>query len=229
MTTLPKLIASLLIATVAVSFASADDSAPIANARRPKNDQELRSWLENMVWHHRFTVDEIKAATGMPPAEINAALERFKINADTRPKRNDDDPLLMLPYPGGRHPRIGFLDGAIDPQRETKLSVFTPWNDAHYVVLDMPEAIWWKEGDARELLYLAHTHVPTVWTKQGITLEPTEWRREEDALVMSRTLPNKVRLATKAVARRDSVLMEMSLTNGTGVGVSDDSDGKSRH
>ena len=24
-----------------------------------------------------------------------------------------------MPYPGGRHPRIGFLEGAVDPQRET--------------------------------------------------------------------------------------------------------------
>jgi hypothetical protein len=33
----------------------------------------------------------------------------------------------VLPYPGGRHPRVGFLDGAIDPQRGTKASVFAPW------------------------------------------------------------------------------------------------------
>ena len=70
----------------------------------------------------------------------------------------------MLPYPGGRHPRIGFLEGAIDPQRETKLSVFTPWHDSSYVVADVPEAIWSNLG----LTYLAHTHIPTIWTAQKI-------------------------------------------------------------
>jgi hypothetical protein len=50
--------------------------------------------------------------------------------------------LFVLPYPGGRHPRIGFLDGAVNPQRETKISVSTPWDEQSYVVVDLPEAIW---------------------------------------------------------------------------------------
>ena len=64
----------------------------------------------------------------------------------------------------GRHPRIGFLDGAIRPQRETKISVFTPWDPHSYVVVDVPEAIWSNLG----LTYLAHTHIDTVWTKKKI-------------------------------------------------------------
>ena len=131
------------------------------NFRRPADETDLRYWLENMVWHHRLTVDEIQAATGLAPAEITAALARFEINAATRPHRKVGEPLLVLPYPGGRHPRIGFLEGAVRPQRETKISVFTPWDDASYVVADVPEAIWSNLG----LTYLAHTHVPTVWTQ----------------------------------------------------------------
>ena len=45
------------------------------------------------------------------------------------PVRKEGEPLLVLPYPGGRHPRIGFRDGMIRPQRETKASVFAPWKD----------------------------------------------------------------------------------------------------
>ena len=42
-------------------------AAPVAaddpsNARKPKNDADLRFWLENMLWHHRFSVDEVTAA-----------------------------------------------------------------------------------------------------------------------------------------------------------------------
>src|SRR5262245_22276399 len=90
------------------------------NHRKPANDAELRYWLENMVWHHRFSIDDVVVATGLSTDEANAVLKRFDISPQTKPKRAADLPLLVLPYPGGRHPRIGFLDGAVRPQRETK-------------------------------------------------------------------------------------------------------------
>jgi hypothetical protein len=189
--------------------AAGDESA---NFRKPANDAELRYWLQNMVWHHGFMTDEIHAATGLSDQEIAAGLKRFNIAAATKPKRAADSPLLVLPYPGGRHPRIGFLDGAIRPQRETKLSVFTPWEDSSYVVVDVPEAIWSNLG----LTYLAHTHVPTLWTKQKIELEKLEWNRRQDcAFDSKRKLPNGIVFATKVTPQRDHVAMEMSLTNGT--------------
>jgi hypothetical protein len=115
------------------------------------------------------------------------------------------------------HPRIGFLDGAIRPQRETKVSVFAPWKDGGYVVADVPEAVWVQSGAGRELLYLAHTHVPTMWDKQGVTLESLEWKREaEGVLSVERKLPNGVIFGTRVVPHADHVAMEMWLTNGTG-------------
>ena len=57
-----------------------------------------------------------------------------------------------------------YRDGAIRPQRETKVSVFLPWAESGYVVVDVPEAIWVDARPKRELLYLAHTDVPTMWT-----------------------------------------------------------------
>jgi hypothetical protein len=120
--------------------------------------------------------------------------------------------LLVLPYPGGRHPRIGFLDGAVRPQRDTKLSVFCPWDDASYVVVDLPEAIWSNLG----LTYLAHTHVPTIWTKQNIRLEPREWNQREDGtLETARTLPNGIAFGARVQPSAESVRMELWLTNGT--------------
>jgi hypothetical protein len=189
-----------------------------ANARRPASAADLRYWLENMVWYHRFTPAEITAATGLSEAEAAAALKEWDIRSQTRPKRPADAPLLVLPYPGGRHPRIGFLEGAIDPQRETKVSVFTPWDEASYVVVDVPEAIWSNLG----LTYLAHTHVPTLWTREKVELEPLEWTRHRDgSLTSERKLPNGIRFGAKVVPAARAVHMELWLTNGTKDGLSD--------
>jgi hypothetical protein len=183
-------------------------------ARRPADERELRTWLESMVWYHRYTPAEIRAATGLKGEEIDAALKRFDIRPETRPRRPEGAPLRVLPYPGGRHPRLGFLEGAVDPQRDTKVSVFTPWDESSYLVLDVPEAIFSDLG----LIYLAHTHdrFPTVWQKKGIAIEPREWQRRDDgSLVAERTLPNRITFGTRVVPRRDRVAVEQWLTNGT--------------
>src|SRR5262249_12143643 len=149
---------------------------------------------------------------GQTRDDIAAALKRFDIRPENRPKCPADAPLLVLPYPGGRHPRIGFRDGAVRPQRETKVSVFTPWDEASYVVADVPEATWCQHG----LLYLAHTHVPTVWTRQKIDLEPLEWERQADGvLAIARKLPNGVSFGARVVPGKDGVRMELWLTNGS--------------
>jgi hypothetical protein len=182
------------------------------NFRKPKDESELRYWLENMVWHHRFTPEEVAAATGLTADEVAAALKKFHISPDTKPRRPANAPLLVLPYPGGRHPRIGFLDGAVRPQRETKISVFAPWDEMSYVVVDVPEAIWSNLG----LTYLAHTHVPTIWTKQGVELPPLEWNRRADGtLDIERTLPNGIAFGTRIVPTTEGVKMELWLRNGT--------------
>jgi hypothetical protein len=181
-------------------------------ARPPRNEADLRSWLQNMVWYHRFSTAEISAATGMEAGAIAAALRKYAITPEGRPRRPAGAPLLVLPYPGGRHPRIGFLDGAVNPQRETKVSVFTPWDESSYVVVDLPEAIFSNLG----LVYLAHTHVPTLWTKRGIALERREWNRRTDgSLESERRLPNGIAFGARVVPTSDAVHMELWLTNGT--------------
>jgi hypothetical protein len=194
--------------------ATADDEP--SGARRPVSEADLQFWLQNMVWHHGYAVEEITAATGLSADEIRQARQRFDIREDNRPAAPADR-LRVLPYPGGRHPRIGFLEGAIDPQRETKVSVFTPWHDtagpeADYVVVDVPEAIWSNLG----LTYLAHTHVPTLWTQQQVTLERLEWTRHDNGrLELTRKLPNGIVYTAEVVPRADHVRMRLTLTNGT--------------
>jgi hypothetical protein len=195
----------------------AAEPAP-SNARRPANDGELQYWLESMVRHHRFTIAEVTEATGMSTNEVAAALSRFDIVGGRRPLRPPVAPPLVLPYPGGRHPRIGFLDGAIRPQRETKISVFTPWDRTSYVVVDVPEAIWSNLG----LTYLAHTHIPTVFDRRGIKLPPLEWNRRADGtLELERRLPNGIAFGTTIVPETNRVKMELWLTNGTDQPLSD--------
>jgi len=194
------------------------EKAKTRNYRRPEDVKDLKYWLENMVWYHRFSNDEIIGATGLAKTMIEMAKLRFDIRQDNRPRRAEDAPILVLPYPGGRHPRIGFLEGAVDPQRETKFSAFTPWDANSYVVVDVPEAIWSNLG----LTYLAHTHIDTIWAKQGVTLEKLEWNRRPDGgLDIRRKLPNGIEFAVAVTSTRDAVLMEMRLTNGTGEKLSD--------
>src|ERR1051325_8138662 len=129
------------------------DTLPSTETRPPKDKADLRFWMENMVWHHHYTTEEVAAVLGMPVSQVEEIRKSLRITPQNRPLRRPDSPLKVLPYPGGRHPRIGFLEGAINPQRETKISVFTPWDEDSYVVVDVPEAIWSNLG----LTYLAHT------------------------------------------------------------------------
>ena len=208
-----SLILLLLSASAPVGRAQPTEAPlPGNETRRPQNDRELRYWLENMLVYHHFSVAEVCSATGMSPEEVTTAARKFHL-ADRKPMvHKAGDPLLVLPYPGGRHPRIGFLEGAINPQRETKVSIFTPWDESGYVVVDVPEAVFSNLG----LIYLAHTHVPTLWETQKTTLPKLEWQRKRGGVLeMARTLPNGITFGTRVVPRRDGVLFEMWLKNGT--------------
>src|SRR5688572_17772877 len=90
----------------APTFLCAAESA-LSNSRRPASDEDLQYWLENMLRQHRFTLAEASEATGMDTNEIAAAIRRFGTLDGRRPLRPPVAPLLVLPYPGGRHPRIG--------------------------------------------------------------------------------------------------------------------------
>ena len=220
---LPQLVAIFSVFGLVSPASSQGNDIPMAkavtmeNSRMPRDESELRYWLENMIWHHQFSPEEVRMATGLSLDEVEDAVDRLGISANNRPKRTGGS-LLVLPYPGGRHPRIGFLKGAINPQRETKISVFTPWDDSSYVVLDIPEGIWSDLG----LTYLAHTHIPTIFDKHGKTLEKLEWKRNgNDGLEMQRRLPNGITFGTKVQATKSAVRLEMWLTNGTDAPLSD--------
>lgn len=183
----------------------------ISNARPPKDVSDLRYWFANMR-RTGFSTGEISDATGMAVPDVEKELKRLHLETMPTPSSPSDSPLKILPYPGGRHPRVGFLEGAVAPQRETKVTVFLPWNPASYVVVDVPEAIFSNLG----LTYLAHTHIPTIWDQHGIKLERLEWNRLENGdLEMVRKLPNGIQFGSRVRPQKDAVLMELWLRNGT--------------
>ena len=193
-----------------------DAGKSLDNYRRPTSEHDLREWLVTMWVYHGYSVPEIRAATGLTAEEVSTALKDFGLSKRQGTGPRPKETLLVLPDPGGRHPRIGFRDGAIRPQRETKVSVFAPWEGGGYVVADTPEAIWVQTDAGRELLYLAHTHVPTMWSKQGVELPPLEWERKPDGVLeIERVLPNKVAFGARIVPNADHVLMDLWLRNGT--------------
>jgi PhoPQ-activated pathogenicity-related protein len=183
----------------------------VTNARRPTGDAELKYWLQNLVSDHGFGATDVQRATGLNASEQSTALERFNIEGP-HAKPTGQNALKIRPFPGGWHPRVGFLDGAVDPQRETKVSVFTPWDSRSFVVVDVPEAIWSNLG----LTYLAHTHVPTIWSDAGSALPVLEWDHlGNDSYSMQRTLPNGIEFGGRVQPAGRDVKMELWLKNGT--------------
>ena len=154
---------------------------------------DLNYWLGDMR-RHGYSSAEIAQVCGAPRAAYAAPAAG-----------------RVVPYPGGRPVRIGFREGAIDPLRGTKATVFLPWDPASYVVVDLPEAIFSNLG----LLFLAHTHVPTIWNDRNVVIENTDWIREGGNLRSEWTLPNQVRFGASVKAVADGVQMELWLRNGT--------------
>ncbi len=178
----------------------------LTNARASTSKAELDAWLDNMIIDHRFTASEVREATGLELAQAVTEVRQRALQT-----RDPVSRVRILPYPGGRHPRRGFLDGAIQPQRETKISIFAPWKDGGYVVVDVPEAVFSNLG----LTYLAHTHIPTIWDKLEQPLPKLEWSKTADGYSVVRKLPNGIQIASYVTGRDDGADMRIELTNGT--------------
>ena len=173
---------------------------------------ELRYWLENMLRYHRYSLAEAAMVCGMSEEEVRKKAEEFGLYP-TLPPATPAKQIRVLPYPGGRHPRIGFQEGAIDPMRGTKASVFLPWDSASYVVVDLPEAVFSNLG----LLFLAHTDIPTIWNEQNIVLDNIDWERGADgSLSYQRNLPNFDLFGASIRSTGDHVEMELWLRNFSG-------------
>ncbi len=205
---------SLASAFASVRSLSAGDTNDAARGADSELDASDR-WIEIMA-AHAYSDVEMRTTLGISAEELAERRDRLGLPREgttSVARRSPDGRLRILPYPGGRHPRIGFLEGAIDPWRETKLSVLLPWEDAGYVVVDLPEALWRE----RELYFLAHTHIPTVWDRRGVTLGRDDWEELPDGGLRNRFhLPDGALITAEARPTSDAVDLQLRLKNQTG-------------
>jgi peptidoglycan/xylan/chitin deacetylase (PgdA/CDA1 family) len=157
---------------------------------------ELPYW-RGVMRQHSYSPSETSKVTGLPePLE-----QRYRITGKP-----------LLPYPGGRHMRIGFLEGAVNPMRGTKASVFLPWAGAGYAVIDVPEAVF-ANGKVE---FLGHTHVPTKWDEKNIPISNRDWDRATDGSLSSEwALPDKVTIGASVRMNGEVVYMECWIRNGS--------------
>jgi len=173
---------------------------------------DLRFWMENMLRYHRYSWAEAAIVCGMSEGEVREKAKEFGLDSPA-PPASPGEVVRLLPYPGGRPPRVGFNERAIDPMRGTKASIFLPWDPASYVVVDLPEAIFSNLG----LMFLAHTDIPTVWNDKNLILENIDWERSPDGSLSSqRTLPNSVTFGAYIRPGENRVDMELWLRNFSG-------------
>ena len=182
-----------------------------AEVEATRND--LGYWLKNMLEDHGYSIEEAAATSGLSTTEVEREARKLGLVGSVPEKganrQLESAPVRLLPYPGGRHPRIGFKEGAILPHRGTKASVFLPWESSGYAVVDVPEAIFSNLG----LTYLAHTHIPSIWDVQNLWLENIDWKREARGLSNYRTLPNQVTYGVQLTPSTKAVDMELWVKN----------------
>ena len=183
--------------------------APKGKLRLPteveSTQANLASWLPNMISDHRYSPEEAAIVSGLSAGEINR--QASNLEPATRSGR-------VRAYPGGRPLRVAFREGAIDPLRGTKASVFLPWDPSSYVVVDLPEAIFSNLG----LLFLAHTHVATIWNDQNVIIDNVDWVKTDRGLRSEWKLPNKVAFGASiewVEGGAEQVEMTLWLRNGT--------------
>ncbi|MGH9723281.1 MAG: polysaccharide deacetylase family protein [Bryobacteraceae bacterium] len=189
-----------------------DPADPLVQERIPKREKvqlpaemqstqtDLPYWLGNMILAHGYSAEEAALVSGLSVYEITR-----------RAGSATAAPLRVRPYPGGRPLRLGFQEGAIDPLRGTKATIFLPWDPVSYVVVDLPEAIFSNLG----LLFLAHTHVPTIWNEKNVVIENADWMRGPFRLRSEWKLPNNVSFGATIDPVQDRIEMELWLRNET--------------
>lgn len=164
-------------------------------------------WMDNMINWHNFSAEEIQNVTGYQPDHIDSLVRIFRKVPDF-----ESDHIKIKPYPGGRHPRIGFRDGMRSPMRGTKASIFLPWNEQDYIILDLPEAVFTQYG----LTFLGHKHIPTVLDLQRVSLINQDWQVLENGNLKNLwELPNHLSIGAEIIPGRKEIDLQLSLTNYT--------------
>jgi len=169
--------------------------------------EEKEYWIRNMK-RHNYDPREMAAVFDWTDEKMKETIEKLSIE----PFLEDPDRITVLPYPGGRHPRIDFKEGMLSPMRGTKATVFLPWDPGDYLVLDLPEAIFTQYG----LTFLGHKHIPTVFDLQKIKIMNRDWIKHPwGRLSNTWELPNKLVIGAEIIPGRTEVDLSLWLYNGT--------------
>jgi peptidoglycan/xylan/chitin deacetylase (PgdA/CDA1 family) len=171
--------------------------------------QNMDFWMNNMVNYHQFSYDEIQMVTGYNLNEIDSVLYDLNNRLTVKVPHKK---IIVKPYPGGRHPRIGFKDGMRSPMRGTKASAFLPWESSDYIIIDLPEAVSTQFG----LTFLGHKHIPTVFDLQRIPVHNQDWEVIDDgALINEWELPNNMTIISEIYPGSNSIDLKLILKNNT--------------
>ncbi|NND33704.1 MAG: polysaccharide deacetylase family protein [Saprospiraceae bacterium] len=161
-------------------------------------------WVKNMQ-RHQYSYTETAEVLGQHDSTIHHAPDKKSL--DPPP-----DLIEVLPFPGGRHPRLDFKEGMLSPMRGTKLSVFLPWDSRDYVVLDIPEAVFTQYG----LTFLGHKHIPTVFDYSLNAVSNSDWKKDEQGNWTNIWLLDRwMEIKATVTPEKERVLMQLSLTNNT--------------
>ncbi len=163
-------------------------------------------WMEIMK-KHEYTEQEIASVLGISVDEV------YPLYFSSDHYLWEHDSLVSAwPFPGGRHPRIDFQEGMMSPMRGTELSVFLPWDQSQFVVLDLPEAIFSQFG----LTFLGHKHIPTVFDWQQITITNQDWQRDSFGVWTNKwELPQLLDIDVSVTPHEDFLTMSLAVTNKT--------------
>ena len=169
--------------------------------------KNLDFWLSNMMFDHQFSKEEMLQATGYSEMDLDQSLSQL---VPATPGSNNNDILKVKPYPGVRHPRINFKDGMLSPMRGTKVSIFLPWDQEEYVVLDLPEALFTQFG----LTFLGHKHIPTIFDYQKIVIQNSDWSISDDGSFHNTwSLPNQMVIGADIYPGINELDMELWIKN----------------
>ncbi len=172
-----------------------------------KTRQNSDYWIRNMQ-KHGYSLKEMQEVYALPEDSILNRLKRM----DLPEEQKTTDRILVLPYPGGRHPRIGFHDGMLSPMRGTKASIFLPWDSEKYMVLDLPEAVFTQFG----LTFLGHKHIPTTFDLHKISIKNRDWTVHPDGQLSNQwELPNQMVIGAEIVPTREEIDLTLWIYNGT--------------
>lgn len=188
-----------------IRYPAAESSEPVWPSEVVASREQSGYWL-GVMQRHGYTTREMAGVLGWSPDTIDRLLPSVRIPA------SHPDRIEVLPYPGGRHPRIEFQEGMLSPMRGTKLSVFLPWNPGDFVVLDVPEAVFTQFG----LTFLGHKHIPTVFDYQQVGIVNRDWVQDSAGHWSNLwKLPNGTEIGARVMPGRERLRMELWLTNHT--------------